>query len=596
MFSPSRARRPRPAQPLFAAQAVPESRPAPVAHAAASAAAVKHAAPVGAAGLVVGRRTREPVWNQGQTTAAPAGVNLLGVAVSTRVMGLVGDPAAGVFLAQLIYWSRRTPDLAQRDGWIAKRSEELQQETGMSWKVQRRARQLLIGGGWLEERLLSMPARLEFRLNLSALVRALHQGRDIQVDDATLSWEKLCDRRDPSFDRLMGRCFLFHGVLTQVLPLSAAVLASRLESRPQHSDAASETYWWRMHRDAWKAETGLSRDQWQTARKTLSKIGVLIERGHNFPRRIDLALNPVAMRALLAHCKGLAVGAHQAPLLPMQVGRPEAGQEWEKQAGGFGRRPDQPSLFESGSLVSPDPAAKNRPILPTKIAQSRPYPIPQVLPTTPQQPLPQAPADSQFFPAFGAGVGSKGLLKGAFHLQVSDWINPVMHSKAHDRAGMGESRPAATAPAGTLALNEAALLHWPRALQEHPEELGLAMKLLAGLSAEQQQQVLDEIVFIEHHQHRAVRNHLGLLRTLATKARNGEFNPEGAHKVAKMRSERMAREANVLAQKPTQAAPSGTEASSAPGGMSEQQRQKFKEIQQSLLQQGLATQRRRAVG
>lgn len=87
-----------------------------------------------------------------------------------------------------------------------------------------------------------------------------------------------------------------------------------------------------------------------------------------------------------------------------------------------------------------------------------------------------------------------------------------------------------------------AQLHWPRAFADTPGEIGLALRHLAGLPAATQQAILDEIVFIEHHAKREVRNRMGLLRTLSKRARIGEFTPEGAHRVAELRAARLVRE------------------------------------------------------
>jgi hypothetical protein len=94
-----------------------------------------------------------------------------GIAISARVMAVVGDVAAGVLLSQLIYGTRRGSTALQRDGWIFKSTKDWQRETGMTWKVQRRARAHLLELGLIEERLQTMPARLEFRLQVNRLCR-----------------------------------------------------------------------------------------------------------------------------------------------------------------------------------------------------------------------------------------------------------------------------------------------------------------------------------------------------------------------------------------------------------------------------------------
>lgn len=480
-----------------------------------------------------------------------AGVNLHGISVSTRLMAIVGDAASGIFLSQLLYWCRRTPDLVDRDGWIFKTADELQQETGMSWKVQRRARQILLAAGWIEERKLTMPARLEFRLHLAALGRALAERSEMELE-APLTWAQLSDRSDSSCDRLLGRSFLFHGVLTQKLPLTAAVLASRLECRPQFptgTKAAQPLHWLRLQRDTWKQETGLTRDQWQTARKTLASVGVLIERGHNFPRRVDLAVDPQRMAGLLAECNALARAADER----------RSRQEWEKQAGGNGHHPIPPSLTEETSTASPDPAVNDCPVPPIAIARNSRY-LDKQLPTSHNYSSAHGQPWAGLDQSSWSGWGLIGLVISPSRTAWS--LAPVV-----PRPAPGTHTVSALDATPAIAINPAAELHWPKALQQLPESIGLAMNHLAGLSPRVQQSVLDEIVFIEHHAMKPVRNHLGLLRTLCTKARDGKFTPEGAHRIAKMRADRLAHEAaqrqEAERRAPTQAIPA------APAAMEE---------------------------
>ncbi|KPF47841.1 hypothetical protein IP87_00220 [beta proteobacterium AAP121] len=131
---------------------------------------------------------------------------LRAIAVSTRVMSLVRDTAAGVLLCQLIYWTRRGVDVQERDGWIYKTAYEWQQETGLSWKVQRRARTHLLELDVLEERKQLMPARLEFRLKLSTLVPMLAARAELAVETVDLAHFR--DSQSTTADELIGRAFL----------------------------------------------------------------------------------------------------------------------------------------------------------------------------------------------------------------------------------------------------------------------------------------------------------------------------------------------------------------------------------------------------
>lgn len=437
-------------------------------------------------------------------------------------MSIVGDTAAGVLLGQLIYWTRRGVDVLERDGWIFKTAGEWQRETGMTWKVQRRARALLLQLGLMEERKQQMPARLEFRLNLSTLAPLLAQRSQVAVAPMDL-----VRFRDAATDDLVGRAFLFHATLTRVWPIHTAMMASRLLASARipaldpHSlyQAASRLPGGRMRlltlqRNDWLAETGLSRDHWQTARRNLHSAGVLVERRHNFPRRVDLALDLRALADVLRHAatsldsraaddgaQGIADDTETTPTGPYRLDR-------AKQAGGIGHHPIPPSQ-------SPDPADTDRPILPTVIAQSRLYPMGLQGSLHPQpQPASEAPGQDRPMPpslatAWGGG-GIYGIPKVEF--QAVQYPKPA----------------APPAPAQPIRL-----LAWPRFFTDADQ--AHAIRHLAGLEPAIQQSVLDEIEWMQRSG-KPIRSPVAVARTLARSARGGTFVPDGAHRVAATRA------------------------------------------------------------
>ncbi len=435
-------------------------------------------------------------------------------------MSLVRDTAAGVLLCQLIYWTRRGVDVQERDGWIYKTAHEWQQETGLSWKVQRRARTHLLELDLLEERKQLMPARLEFRLKLSTLIPMLAARAELAVDTVDLAHFR--DSQSTTADELIGRAFLFHGTLVRVFPVHSAMMCSRLiaSARLPALDGqalmqaagrggSGQTRLVTMHRDQWRTETGLSRDQWQTARRHLREAGILVERRHNFPRRVDLAVDMRALAEVLRQSSSRAQpdledsDVHSSVEPSRTTGYSPYRQDRAKQAGGIGHHPIPPSQ-------SPDPAVKDRPIQPLRIAQSQLYPSglqgsvhpqPQNAGETAQQPGPN-PRFTTF--AWGGG-GGYGTLK----VQI---------------------QPPAEQPAVTSVMaKRAQALIWPKVFAAADQEQ--AIHHLAGLDRAIQQTVLDEIDWLQGSG-KPIRSPVALARTLARKARQGEFVPDGAHRIA----------------------------------------------------------------
>lgn len=439
------------------------------------------------------------------------GTDSTSIAVACRVVALVDDTSAAVLLSQLIYWSRRGRDMAARSGWVYKTAREWEVETGLTWKMQRRARRLLLDLGLIEERLQSMPARLEFRLNLSVLLPALSERSEVELP--VIDWSWIADRDDPALGRLLGRSFLFNAALTSHMSVPAAMMASRLLSaQPKRStsggrarEAAPKLV--QLSRLEWREETGLTRHQWQTARRDLRRLGLLIERRHNFPRRVDLAVDAAAISELLAIKATVPASARAA-----------AGSVWAKQAGRFGYQPNQPT-------ESPKPALSDRPNRPIAIAQTGLYLSEELQGQLHPQPNPRA---------------------SAFQIPWSmpewGWGGP---QECRENAP-GPTRPRGEAHRPPAEGSEESLV-WPSLFEE--EDRSAARRHLAGLDRAIQQLVLDEIDW--QHARQPVRSPVGLLRTLCRKARAGEFAADGAHRISSARRKRQhALEASRQAQTP----------------------------------------------
>lgn len=82
-----------------------------------------------------------------------------------------------LIVCQLLYWTPKA-DPSNGEGWIFKSSEEMEFETGLTYREQFRARRNLIDLGILEERHERLNHRLFFRVNLGALNEALRRKND----------------------------------------------------------------------------------------------------------------------------------------------------------------------------------------------------------------------------------------------------------------------------------------------------------------------------------------------------------------------------------------------------------------------------------
>lgn len=85
-----------------------------------------------------------------------------------RLSAVVGGTKANVLLCQLVYWTGRGGD---PNGWIWKGAEEIEEETGLTYREQTRARLALRSKGLLAERKAPLEHRLYFRVELAELDR-----------------------------------------------------------------------------------------------------------------------------------------------------------------------------------------------------------------------------------------------------------------------------------------------------------------------------------------------------------------------------------------------------------------------------------------
>ncbi|HZO87316.1 MAG TPA: hypothetical protein VFB38_03185 [Chthonomonadaceae bacterium] len=84
---------------------------------------------------------------------------------------IAGGASAGLFLSQLWYWHDKGAD---PDGWIYKTQSEIEEETCLTRWEQETARKALRQHGLVEEQKRGLPAKLYYRVNIAAVLEAIH--------------------------------------------------------------------------------------------------------------------------------------------------------------------------------------------------------------------------------------------------------------------------------------------------------------------------------------------------------------------------------------------------------------------------------------
>ena len=88
------------------------------------------------------------------------------VAYYPKLRKITGSATATILLCQFIYWRGKEKD---EDGWLYKTSDEIEKETGLSYKEQKTARKKLVEAGLMEEHYARLDHVLRFKLNLDAI-------------------------------------------------------------------------------------------------------------------------------------------------------------------------------------------------------------------------------------------------------------------------------------------------------------------------------------------------------------------------------------------------------------------------------------------
>jgi len=91
----------------------------------------------------------------------------------------LGGVKQAIFVSQLLYWTGKGK---RGDGFIWKNQEEWADETGLSVYEQRTARKHLVKAGILQEKRMSIPARLYYRLDTDKLLEVVQQYHEQDVD------------------------------------------------------------------------------------------------------------------------------------------------------------------------------------------------------------------------------------------------------------------------------------------------------------------------------------------------------------------------------------------------------------------------------
>lgn len=205
------------------------------------------------------------------------------IAVYTALVDITGSIKPAVFLSQLIYWTRNSTDMLERDGWILKSIEEMENETGLTRKEQGTCKKNLEELGLITRARFGMGARLALRVNINVLANLLSPDyQNISLSDFQL--------QTPFFRKFFGKRITYHrDLVTLTGDINAAIMLSyalkhcvTIQSTQQIEQRVFIT---KTIQD-WQKEIKFSKYVQKTARNRLLSFGFIVEKHYFASRRI----------------------------------------------------------------------------------------------------------------------------------------------------------------------------------------------------------------------------------------------------------------------------------------------------------------------
>ena len=107
------------------------------------------------------------------------------VAYFPKLKRITGSTTATILLCQFIYWRGKESD---GDGWLYKTSEEIEDETGLTYNEQKTARKALVEAGLVQEHYARLDHQLRFKIDLDKINESwgIEPPKNGESDDSTL--------------------------------------------------------------------------------------------------------------------------------------------------------------------------------------------------------------------------------------------------------------------------------------------------------------------------------------------------------------------------------------------------------------------------
>lgn len=215
------------------------------------------------------------------------------VAIYRCLIDITGSLKAAAMLSQLIYWTRVSKEVAERDGWIFKSIAQMEAETGLTVREQRTCKNSLLDVNLIQTCRKGVGAALAIKVNLDTVAEmiAKSSGTDDQLtladlqNTSSLYFRKHFSKRIAYHRDLVSLTGCINSAVLLSCVLSDAVgLVSQYPHLQRHAFAT-------LTAADWEERTSLSYKSQLTARNKLKNLNLIYEKNFLASRRIFTLVN-----------------------------------------------------------------------------------------------------------------------------------------------------------------------------------------------------------------------------------------------------------------------------------------------------------------
>lgn len=219
------------------------------------------------------------------------------LAVYQGLIQLTGSLKTAIMLSQLLYWTRVSTEVGERDGWLYKTIAEMEVETGLTKREQGLCKEKLYELNLIRTCRVGVGARLAFKVNLDELALGICRLYDCNPESIPpLRVEDIHNSKTWVYRQFFTARFVYHRDLVHLTGcLNAAIMLSQLFNLASRNlldaNELKQHICSSIRIPEWESALGLSHKSQLNARNKLKNLGFIFEKNLQGDRRIFTFIN-----------------------------------------------------------------------------------------------------------------------------------------------------------------------------------------------------------------------------------------------------------------------------------------------------------------